>query len=173
MKSAPPREIARTWLSEKKTVLASIFKMTNICQGSKIWSSPSLQRVTVSDTTLSSASEISISMTITLLMTKTKSLNCDVTMFCDCRLTCYEAEKGGNHDPHVVEAKPHLLLGNPLASHHNQITIFHCLSTNSHWAHHIPLHRVTVVHVCNFFHLFHIVSCWILVALKTSCCHPT
>ena len=52
-------------------------------------------------------------------------------VFSVCRITCYKAEEGGDHDPHLVEADPHPLDGDPLASHHNQITIFHCLSINT------------------------------------------
>ena len=95
---------------------------------------------------------VSPSISMTMTMTRVKYF-ARLQVFSVCRITCYKAEEGGDHDPHLVEADPHPLDGDPLASHHNQITIFHCLSTNSHWAHHIPLHRVTVVHVCNFFSL--------------------
>ena len=82
--------------------------------------------------------------------------------FCNSGLTCYEAEEWGNHDPHAVEAEPHLLLGrSTLASHLNQITMS---PTCKSWVHFLRLHTITVVHVWKLLSdSFYILSSWVLV----------
>ena len=170
MKSVPPREIPRTWLSEKKTVHARIGRyfyddkdMSR--QQNLVWPISFYVAWLMFVTQLCCQPKQKLNLCESGQF-RTRSIFCHgrftLSMFCDCRFTCSDhAEEGGNQDPHLVKAEPHLD-----GDHIPNKSQCHRLAINTTFGSIFPGTQSQWFMFANGFQTLLTLSCWVLVGLK-------